>query len=75
MRLRDRNCVILRARCALNKEIINLLNEESLERAVVEPVYNFDDKSTASVQKGESTTTVPFKLFLGHIHIEKKHLK
>ena len=49
MGLCDRNCVILLARCALNKEIINLLNEESLERAVVEPVYNFDDKSTASV--------------------------
>ena len=35
-----------RVRCALNMEILDLLNEESiLERAVVELVYNFDEKS------------------------------
>ena len=40
-----------------------------LELAVVELVYKFDEKSTASVLKGESTAKVPFKLFMGHIHI------
>ena len=53
MSLCDRNCVIVltnRARCALYK---NLLYEESvLERIVVELVYKFDEKSTASVLKG-----------------------
>ena len=32
---------------------------------MVEVVYKFDDKSTASVYKGELTTKVPFKLFRG----------
>ena len=31
--------------------------------AVAELVYKFDEKSTASVWKGESTAKVPFKLF------------
>ena len=35
---------------------------------MVELVYKFDEKSTASVYKGESTAKVPFKLVLGHIH-------
>ena len=51
MGLSDHNCIILRTnkiRCALNKEIHNLLNEEVLlEYAVVELVYKFDDKSTS----------------------------
>ena len=42
----NRNCVILqrkRARCTLNKEILDLLNRKAfLERAVVELVYKFD---------------------------------
>ena len=46
------NCVILqikKARCTLNKEILDLLNEESVSGApVVELVYKFE-KSTASV--------------------------
>ena len=37
-------------RCALNKEILDLLNEKAfLECTVVELVYNFNKKSTASV--------------------------
>ena len=50
----DRKCVILqtkRARCALNKEILDSHNKESIfiERAVIELVYKFDEKPTASV--------------------------
>ena len=51
----DRNCIILltnRARCALNKEILDLLNEDSVSEAcsaMVELVYQFDEKSTVSV--------------------------
>ena len=30
----------------------------------------FDEKSTASVKKGELTTKVPFKFFGCHIHIQ-----
>ena len=47
MELSDCNCVILhrnRAQCALNKKILNLLNEENfLEKAAVELVYKFYD--------------------------------
>ena len=49
------NYVILhtnRARCTLNKEILDILNETRkafLEHAVVELVYKFNDKSTAIV--------------------------
>ena len=47
---------------ALDKESLTYSTRIAfLERAVVEPVYNFDEKSTASVQKGESTAKVPFK--------------
>ena len=36
---------------------------------MVELVYKFDEKPTASVLKGKSTAKVPFKLFLGsHIY-------
>ena len=49
MELRDHNCVILRtnrARCALNKEILIVVNEEVfLEKAVVDLVYKFYEKS------------------------------
>ena len=41
-----------------------------LERAVVDLVYKFDEKSTTSVCKGESIAKVPFKHFWGHIHIQ-----
>ena len=47
MGLSDRNCVILRTnreRCALNKEILNLL-KDFLEKAVIELVYKLDMKS------------------------------
>ena len=47
---------------ALNKESLTYSTRISfLERAVVEPVYNLDEKSTVSAQKGESTAKVPFK--------------
>ena len=56
----DRNCVILqtkRARDTLNKKILDLLYEKAfLEHEVVELVYKFDQKTTASVNKGESIT-------------------
>ena len=49
MELCDCNYVILhrnRARCALNKKILNLLNDENfLEKAAVELVYKFYEKS------------------------------
>ena len=70
----DHNYVILRtnrARCALNKEILDLHNEESVSevRSFVELVYKSNEKSTtASVRKGKSTAKVPFKLFWGVIH-------
>ena len=32
---------------------------------MVELVYKFDEKSTASVRKGKSTAKVPFKPFCG----------
>ena len=46
MELSDRNYAFLmtnRARCALNKEIST--RKVFQEKAVVEPVYNFDEKS------------------------------
>ena len=54
MGLCNRNSVILRtnrARCALYKEILDLLNKnkEFLESTVIRLVYKFDEKSTASV--------------------------
>ena len=45
--VRPKLCHPSEARCTLNKEILDLLNE--LEGAVVELVYKFDEKSTASV--------------------------
>ena len=51
----DCNYVVLqknRASCALNNEILDLLNVESVSGACsgrVELVYNFDAKSTTSV--------------------------
>ena len=48
---------------------MNVRRKEFLERAVVELVYNIDEKSTANVRKGESTAKVPFKLLGGHIYI------
>ena len=56
MRLCDFNCVILwtnRARCALNREILNLLNEESVsgESSGRASLYKFDEKS---YHEGES---------------------
>ena len=60
MGLCDRNCVILRTNGA--KEImIFSMKKVFLEHAVIELVYNFDEKSTTSV----STAKVPFKLFWG----------
>ena len=52
----DRNYVILqtnRAKCTLNKKILDLLNEERISGACSggELVYKFDEKSTA--RKGE----------------------
>ena len=39
---------------------------------MVELVYKFDDKSTASVRKGESTAQVSFKpLFWVNVHVYK----
>ena len=55
MELCDCNCVILRTnrtRCALNKEILDLLNEEVfLEHAVIELAHNFDEKSIKVFEK------------------------
>ena len=55
MELCNCHCVIHRtnrARCALNKEILELLNEEVfLEHAVIELVHNFDEKSIKVIQK------------------------
>ena len=58
-----------RARCTLNKEILDLhsMRKAFPECSVVELVYKFDEKSTASVRKGKTTSKVPFKLFFGHI--------
>ena len=81
MRFCDRNCVILwtkRAKCTLNKKILDLLNErkildslnEESVSGVVELVYNLDEKSTVSVRKGKATAKEPFKLFGGlHTYI------
>ena len=47
----DRKCVLLqteKARCALNMEILDF-TKAFLERSVVELVYKFDEKSTASI--------------------------
>ena len=53
MGLYDRNYVNLQingARCTLNKEILNLLNGESVSGArIVELVYKLDKTSTTSV--------------------------
>ena len=53
MNVCDHKCVILQtntARCALNKEILDLFNEESVtELAVVELVYKFNKESIAGV--------------------------
>ena len=55
MELCDCNCVILRTnrtRCALNKEILDLLNEEVFqEHAVIELAHNFDEKSIKVFEK------------------------
>ena len=45
----------------------SLCHKNKLERAVVELVYKFDEKSTTSVCKGKSKSTVSF--LGGHIHI------
>ena len=49
----DHYCVILqikKGRCALNKKILDLLNRKKfLEHAVVELVYDFNEKFTVSV--------------------------
>ena len=34
-----------------------------LECVVVKQLYKFDEKSTASISKGESNTEVPFNFF------------
>ena len=50
----------------------NFLLKAFLERAVIELVYKFNEKSTTSVRKGESTAKVPFLLFGGHnIHTRR----
>ena len=58
MELSDCNYVILhrnRAQCALNKKILNLLNEENfLEKAAVELVYKFYEKSYREYLKNVS---------------------
>ena len=55
-----------RAKCALYKNILDLLDEESvLEEAVVELVYKFDEKSYH-----ESIAKVRFKFVLAHKHIQ-----
>ena len=38
---------------------------------MVELVYKFDNNSTTSFYKGESTAKMLFKLIWGHIHINK----
>ena len=52
MELCDLKCVVLqtnRAKCTLNKDILDLLMRKAfLEHVEVEPVYKFDEKSTAS---------------------------
>ena len=72
MGLCDCNYVILRttrARCALNKEILDLLIEESVSgEHSGRLTYKFTKKFTASVLKGESTAKVSFNFF-GHIHM------
>ena len=58
---------------AVHKIRIYSTRKAFLERTVVELVHKFDEKSTASVCKGKSTTKVPFKLFGGshtYIHIQ-----
>ena len=50
-----------------------LMRKECLKCAVVELVYKFDEKSTASVLKGGSTAKVPFKLLGSHyIHTYRR---
>ena len=62
-----------RVRCALNMEILDLLNEKSVSGAHrVELVYKFDEKSYCECLKGESISKVRFKYFFHpqtHIYI------
>ena len=64
-----------KAKRAFNKEVLDLIylmRKAFLKRAMVELVYKFAEKSTACVLKGNLTTKVSFKLFLGshtYIHI------
>ena len=46
-----------------------LIRKTCLEHTVVELVYKFDEKSTASVRKGKSTAKVLFKPFCIYKHI------
>ena len=48
----------------IRKSLIYSTRKAFLECAVVELVYKFDEKSTMSVGKGESTAKVPFNLFV-----------
>ena len=50
-----------RARCALYKIILDLLNEESISGEKL--VYQFDEKSYRECLKGESIAKVQFKFF------------
>ena len=52
----------------MRKSLIYSTRKAFLELALVKLVYKFDEKSTASVRKGESTTMI-FKRFGGHIHV------
>ena len=62
----DRNCVIFltnRPMCTLNKEILDYsMTKVFLERALVELVYKFDEKSYCAVCKGESIAKVQFNI-------------
>ena len=67
------NYVILqtnRARCALNEEILDLLTSKAfLERAVIELVYKFDEKSTTSVEKVRQPLQYHLNIFGGILYI------
>ena len=53
----------------IEKSLIYSTRKAFQEHAVVELVYKFDEKSTTSFCKGESSAKVPFKLVLSHTYI------
>ena len=72
MELSNCNYVILqtnRARCALYKKILILLNEQNISgKADVELVYVFDENPTTNILKCESIAKVRFNFFLVHTY-------